>query len=387
MRRFYTVITIFAASILSFTLLAQSRIMTVHTKDNQVIERYVTDVDSITFRTGTLTPVGPPYTPTFRWTNINNVNYPNGSGAWDDFQVCKGTLYATNTLYGILKYEDGNWVPAPNMPGDVSPIIREYNNKIYILAGNLYVEKDDGSGYEAIFYAYDLNGALGGTANAFFAGAGTYGTGIFKFNGQTLEQVYNNGTWYSLDVAGENVFFGAGATHVDGNYGVVYWSNLENKICETNLNNGIYNLASYKDIIFATGSDNSAVEGTYRFNGTSFDKILDKHGVLKATGGALYFLYGSVAYKYDDATASFEEFRSNVVGNNYTQIEEHDGFLYLFGSTYVEALYVESDTWLQVEIDAIDAGVHVAKSTEFGLFISNMYHSYSGIRKMIPVYD
>ena len=437
MKRLYFIIAVFLGNVLFFSVFAQSRIITVHTKDSQVIERYVADIDSITFRTGTIITVpvnwvyegtycstseteyvAPteglavnwafdkyvneddplqikweknsekdgqcrmPYTPTFKYTNIID-------GGWDDFQVCKGKLYTTSTLFGILEYQNGSWVNAPNVPGGVSPIIREYNGKIYILCQNqIYIEKEDNSGYSLIFWGEDdMTGVLGGTANAFFAGAGTYYAGIFKYNGLTFDRVYENGTWYSLETAGNNVFFGAGGTHVQyKNYGVVYWSQSENKICETNLDIGVYKLASYKNIIFATGHTDAGMQGTYRFNGSAFDKISDIEGVLKTTGNTLYFLSASKVFKYNDTTGAFEEFHSNNAGNTYTEIEEHDGFLYLFGSNYVEAFHVGTNTWLQVEVDAPLVPVGIARSTEFGLFVSNANHSYGAIRRMEPKY-
>ena len=254
-----------------------------------------------------------------------------------------------------------------------------------------YVGREDGTVYDLIFWNGDMAGVLGGTANAFFAGAGTNNAGIFKFNGQSFDCVYENGTWYSLKIAGENVFFGAGATHAQNkNSGVVYWSQSENRICETNLNIGVYNVEYYNGIVFAAGYTDAGVHGTYRFNGSSFDKISEiseMSGMLKATGNALYFLNASVVYKYNNVTKAFDVFHTNEAGNIYTEIEEYDGFLYLFGSTYVEAFHAGTNTWLQVEMDAPTVSVSIAKSTPFGLFVSNANQLNGAIRKMIPKND
>lgn len=291
--------------------------------------------------------------------------------------------FAIEVTKGIRVYKNGNWEPYEYEPQDAYyPVVKETNGIIMIgYSSGVYAEPaaNGGPGFHLALQAKDMAGALGGTAENIFVGAGTNGNGIYRYNGNNFVLTNQTlGTWYSIETLGDEVFFGAGGTHVSGNFGVKRWDNASSSVVDTNLDNGIFTVVEYNGKMFASG-----YAGMYRWNGNNFDHIYDPIGKLKVTGGKLYLVSGNQVFLYNNTTGVFDDFYESDA-DSFVEIEEHDGVLYLFGG---KGIYVY-DT-MKKESNLINSeltGMSVVSSSSFGLFISRI-NARQGIYKMVPQYD
>lgn len=367
----YTLVAFFILLASIGNIAAQSKIMYIHTKDGNVVQFNVSEVDSITFKQNSSV-----YTPSFKQTNLKE-------GCWDGFAAYGDRLFASNTLWGIAEYINGEWVGASGiLEGSFDfPVIKASGDKFFIATPRgITCQSGDDSYYWTLQYTTaDYSGALGGSLSNFFVGAGTNGNGIYKWNGIYFVNTNQTmGCWYSIEALDENtVFFGAGASHVSGNYGIMRWDDSQQKIVETNLNAGVYNLTLHNNKMYAEGQG-----AAYVWNGSTFDKIFDGGvGKLKSTGGNLYCFYSDGVGKFNAATNSFDPFLSNSYGY-FEEIEEYQGFIYLFGAK-IMACDKSTGNWMDVSADS--GYMNRVIATKQGLFISGS-NTNSGIQIMTPIY-
>ncbi|MCL1944126.1 MAG: hypothetical protein FWF54_11355 [Candidatus Azobacteroides sp.] len=335
-----------------------------------IYQNAVAQIDSVVFvddKTGTLS---------FKSTNIN-------SGSWDGYALYGDRLFATNTIDGIVEYKNGNWETVPGMPESAYsyPTMRACGGSLLITCPTgILVQLGDDNYYWSLWWTTtDYAGALGGSTSNFFAGAGTNGNGIFKWNGTYCVSTNQTlGCWYSIEALDENnVFFGAGASHVSDNYGVMRWDNDRQEVVATNLDYGVYNLAEYNDKMYTTGQN-----GTFVWNGSSFDQITPEAGKLKVAGNMLYFFGSGGLMKLNDAGTAFDLVLSSSYGY-FSEIAEYQGRLYLFGMKIV-VYNNETQAWDDVQAD-FNGNIDTAIPTKYGLFVSGVT-SNNGILKMVPVY-
>ncbi len=357
------------ASLFSTKIAAQSTIMHIHTKNGNVIQYDIADVDSITFQEFN-------YTPAFKNTNIT-------SGSWDNIALCKNRLFATHMISGTVEYIDGNWVTLNTGFSGANnyPIIGENSGSILIASSDgVYAQSpNDGNNFHvALNGKGDLAGALGGSSKYYFSTGGTNGNGIFRFTGYWFADTNQSlGCWYSIEALDDdNVFFGAGASHVSANYGVVRWDGPQQKIMTTNLTSGVYTLTKFNDKMYAQGQD-----GVYVWDGSSFVKIHSTGGMLRVAGNNLYCFNSAGVLKFDVASSTFNVWASKDKGY-FTEIEEYDGWIYLFGEKVI-GYNRASDTWKDIASD----GSYITKAfiSPVGLFICGNNNN-KGIQKMVPNY-
>lgn len=364
----YILTVILLSAFTGSTVFAQQSRLKLHFKDKSVLEYNVDDIDSISFSKDDRA-----YTPVFKYTNITN-------GTWAQFEVCKGRLFAVNVHYGLVEYKNGIWEAPADIPSTAYGLIKEHNGRIFIADVNgVYLEKDNGQ-FERQLFGMDMKGALGGSDKNYFLGSGTYQNGIYRLvNDQFVMTNQNVGTWYSIESLGDDVFFGAGATHIHHvNPGIVRWDEPSQMIVPTNISDGVCTLAKYKNAMYASGAK------VWKWNGTEFVEIYPSYASIRVTGDHLYIVIGGDDPKvmvYDDATETFQLIYNGFIGD----IKEHDGKLYVFGNGDVKVYNKETQNWDDVETD--NATGSLAFSCEYGLFVANHLGGEMGILKMEPKYD
>jgi len=347
------------------------RVIVIHTNTGQTIRHSISEIDSITVDSDF-------YIPTFRKTNIT-------SGAWDGFAEYGNRFFATNAIEGISEYKDGIWKPAVGVPQDglYYPIVKAVADRLIIACPRGILMQSGNDVYHwAIWYTTtDYAGTLGGSKTNFFAGAGTNGRGIFRWNGGEYFSATNQiaGCWYSIEALDENtIFFGAGATHVSGdaNYGIKRWDNTRQEVVNTNIESGVFKLTLYNNKMYA--ADGGSV---YVWNAGSFAKIRSGEK-LRVAGNNMYCFASEGILKYNSAKNTFELFVSKDIGS-FNEIEEYQNYIYLFGKNTI-ALNKNTQERINVECDFKD--ISIAAVTQFGLFVSNSILNI-GIQKMVPSYQ